>query len=206
MRPVFLYAIGLWLLLASGCGNQSVDTQKDPAVIGHIPSRSVESSDRLLQRNGDRIYFRDDLYSGIILERDSAGAIISRQSYYQGREEGWSEWYYPSGKINARRYYHLGEKDSVHTGWWESGQPRFEYQFHKGHYEGWFKEWYASGNRLKEIWYEGGEEKRGTGWRENGKCYMSFEVRNGRLYGLINPNLCYTLKNEQGEFIRSVRQ
>jgi hypothetical protein len=33
---------------------------------------------------------------------------------------------------------------------------------------------------------------------------MSFEVRNGRLYGLVNPNLCYSLINERGEYVRSV--
>jgi hypothetical protein len=56
------------------------------------------------------------------------------------------------------------------------------------------------------VYYEKGQEKRGQGWRENGKLYMSFEVRNGRMYGQGNPNLCYSLQNEQGEFIRSVKE
>lgn len=142
-------------------------------------------------------------YTGVLVHSDSLGNLISKQQYYQGKEEGWSEWYYPNGSTNARRYFRKGEKDSVHLGWWPNGNLRFEYHFHQGQYEGWFREWYVSGKPLKAIWYEGGKEIRGTGWRENGKIYMSFEVRNGRLYGLVNPNLCYSLQKEKGVFVEA---
>jgi len=140
-------------------------------------------------------------YTGVLVHSDSLGNLISKQQYYHGKEEGWSEWYYPDGRMNARRYFRNGEKDSVHLGWWPNGRLRFEYHFKQGQYEGWFREWYVSGIQLKAIWYEGGKEIRGTGWRENGKIYMSFEVRNGRLYGLVNPNLCYSLQKEKGVFV-----
>lgn len=205
MKLTYVGMLPVLLLMAVGCRNAAPENL-DATDAGKIPNQVVESTDSGLQRNNDCIFFHGELFSGTVLERDLTGAIISRQSFYRGKEEGWSEWYYPSGKINARRYFHAGEKDSVHTGWWESGQPRFVYHFRNGRYEGWFKEWYASGKRLKEVWYENGEEKRGSGWRENGKLYMSFEVRNGRMYGLVNPNLCYSLKNERGEYIRSVQK
>lgn len=142
-------------------------------------------------------------FTGVYIQSDSLGNPLSKQQYFQGKEEGISEWFYPDGRINARRYFHQGEKDSVHLGWWPNGNPRFEYHFQQGQYHGWFKEWYISGKPLKAIWYEGGKEIRGTGWRENGKVYMSFEVRNGRLFGLVNPNLCYSLQKEKGVFVAS---
>lgn len=58
---------------------------------------------------------------------------------------------------------------------------------------------------LKYIVYQNGIAQTGKGWRENGKLYMSFVVRDGRLYGLINPNLCYSLKNERGEYVVSIK-
>jgi hypothetical protein len=204
MNPAYLFRIGLFVIVASSCRNQ-------PSNMGNtihnqpIPNRIVESNDPSLHWNNGSMHFQGQPFSGTVLQRDSAEHVISRQSYYQGKEEGWAEWYYSSGKINARRYFHLGEKDSVHTGWWETSKPRFEYHFRNGEYEGWFKEWYASGKPLKEVYYEKGQEKYGRGWRENGKLYMSFEVRNGRMYGQVNPNLCYSLQNEQGEFVRSVK-
>ncbi|MEI8110470.1 MAG: hypothetical protein WCH59_05705 [Chitinophagia bacterium] len=145
-------------------------------------------------------------FTGELMQADSLGNPVSKQFYYHGKEEGWSEWYYPDGRVNARRYYHQGEKDSVHRGWWPNGNLRFEYHFHRGQYEGWFREWYVSGKPLKAVWYEGGEEIRGIGWRENGKIYLSFEVRNGRLFGLVNPNLCYSLQKEKGVFVSEKRK
>jgi hypothetical protein len=206
MKPAYLLGIGLFAIVAGGCRNHPSDKRNTAADSQLIPNQLVESTDTSFQWNNGSLYFQGQPYSGTVLQRDSAEHLISRQSYYQGKEEGWTEWYYTSGKINARRYFHLGEKDSVHMGWWETGKPRFEYHFRNGQYEGWFKEWYASGKPLKEVYYENGQEKRGQGWRENGKLYMSFEVRNGRMYGQVNPNLCYSLQNEQGEFIRSVKE
>ncbi len=113
--------------------------------------------------------------------------------------------FYENGNKEACRYYHAGEKDSVHRGWWLNGQPRFEYHFRKGEYNGDFKEWYASGKPYKHIIYASGKEQSGKGWRENGKFYMNFVMREGRLYGLVNPNLCYSLKNEKGEYINSLK-
>ena len=206
MMPAYLFGIGLFAIVAVGCRNSPSDKRNTAADNPLVPNRIVESTNTSLHWNNGSLYFQEQPYSGTVLQRDSSEHLLSRQSYYQGKEEGWTEWYYTSGKINARRYFHLGEKDSVHTGWWENGKPRFEYHFRNGQYEGWFKEWYASGKPLKEVYYEKGQEKRGHGWRENGKLYMSFEVRNGRMYGQINPNLCYSLQNEQGEFIRSVKE
>lgn len=43
-------------------------------------------------------------------------------------------------------------------------------------------------NNVKEI--------SGKGWRENGKLYISFVMKDGRRYGLFNANLFYSLVKE----------
>jgi len=103
----------------------------------------------------------------------------------------------------SKRYYHSGEKDSLHLGWWPDGNQRFEIHFSNGAYDGVYKEWYIDGKPSKEIIYKNGNDISGKAWRNNGKLYMNFFTREGRRYGLLNSQMCYSLKNEKGEFIRS---
>jgi hypothetical protein len=169
-----------------------------------IPGVTVIATDTLLTINNGNWYYAQQLYSGSVISFFPSGRIKTRQRFYEGKEEGASICFYEDGSIDAWRWYHMGEKDSVNKGWWPNGNARFEYHFENGIYEGDFKEWYESGSPLKHIVYKNGKEVSGRGWRANGKMYMSFEVRNGRMYGLINPNLCYSLQNERGEFVTTV--
>ena len=143
--------------------------------------------------------------SGTITESFASGNIHHVSNYFQGKEEGWQYTYYDNGKPFDKRYYHTGEKDSVHTGWWENGNVRFEYHFKDGNYNGDFKEWYETGELGKHIHYVNGVDDWGKAWRQNGKLYMNFIVKDGRRYGLNNSNLCYTIKNGKGEYVASIK-
>jgi antitoxin component YwqK of YwqJK toxin-antitoxin module len=178
------------------------DVQKN-AVRPVIPENVIRYGDSSLHvENG--IWYKDmEPYSGMIETYFPDGLLQARQTFYQGKEEGLRNTYYANGYPESVRYYRGGEKDSVHRGWWPNGQLRYEYHFQMGVYEGDWKEWYASGVLMKHIIYQNGKEQSGRGWRENGKPYMSFVSRDGRLYGLINANLCYSLRNEKGAFTSS---
>jgi hypothetical protein len=168
------------------------------AVAVQIPAVRLNISNALLRVVNGVQYLGDSLFSGTIESFFPSGTPETSRSFYQGRQEGWSVTYYPNGNRADLRYYHLGEKDSVHTGWWENGQLRFRYHFSHGNYDGLSNEWYRSGKLLKEIVYVNGNDVSGKGWRENGKPFMNFIMRNGRRYGLMNGQLCYSLKNEKG--------
>lgn len=161
-----------------------------------IPALSVESTDTSLHfTNG--YWFKSGLpFSGNIVHRYEDGKINERTGYYNGKEEGWSYAFFDNSLVSEKRYYHLGEKDSVHSGWWQNGKPRFVYHFKTGVYNGYFTEWYGSGAIYKEIYYVDGKEDRAKGWRENGKVYMNFIVKEGRRYGLENSNLCFTVRQD----------
>ncbi len=196
----------LWLIAGSlGCMDTPADQQiqnksnQSKEVIS-IPAISLVWGDTALKTVNGVLFYQEKPFSGFVNGYYANGIKKSLQSFYAGKEEGWLVTYYPNKKIDAKRYYHKGEKDSIHQGWWQNGKLRFEYHFKDGVYEGDFKEWYQSGKRLKWISYQAGKEVWGKGWRENGKAFMSFVVRDGRLYGQINPNLCYSLKKENGEF------
>ena len=170
-----------------------------------IPGTVVRAGDSSLQLLNGSWFYHQQLFSGTMETYFLSGALKARQTFYRGKEEGLLCTYYENGNKDTRRFYRNGEKDSINLGWWVNGNPRFEYHFNNGNYEGDFKEWYVSGRPLKHIIYHDGKEQSGKGWRENGKLYMNFVRKDGRLYGLINPNLCYSLKNERGEYIASTK-
>lgn len=178
----------LYLIFLSGCTSRaSVDVTK---------MVDIFSTDTSLKFKSGVYYYKSNMLSGSVTSKYSNGNNHQLTHYINGKENGWQNGYFENGKISERRYYANGEKDSVHIGWWENGKLRFEYHFNKGIYDGDFKEWYESGNLLKQIHYVKGNDDWGKGWRENGKVYMNYVVKGGRRYGIINSNLCYSLKEE----------
>lgn len=199
MKYYFILSI---VAFCSGCIQPPVNAGKEYASLS-IPVLRIEQSNELLHFDNGNYLYGSELFNGIIIDRYENGNIKSSTAISNGKEEGWKILYYPAGTVSEKRYYHYGEKDSVHAGWWENGNPRFEYHFAAGHYEGDFKEWFESGSLYKHLHYTNGQEERGMGWRENGKQYMNYVMKNGRRYGIVNPGLCYTLKNENGEYLNA---
>ncbi len=187
------------------CKNEKTDEMRQLQAIQPIviPAIKVMQTDSLLQLKNGTWFYADTLFSGTMENYFPTHQLKTAQSFYKGKEEGWYYSYYPDGVKESQRYYHAGEKDSVHTGWWNNGNIRFEYHFKNGVYNGDFKEWYQSGKPLKHIIYQNGTECSGKGWRENGKLFMNYVMKDNRRYGLMNAELCYSLKNENGEFVRS---
>ena len=186
MRIVYLF---IAVLIISCTYNREPDVER-------IFGVSVSATDSSLQFLNGVLYRSGQLFSGSVLQRNEEGKVNAQTSYYNGRQEGWSYTYFENGAMSEKRYYHLGEKDSVHKGWWQNGKPRFAYQFKAGKYDGYFREWYASSPKYKEVHYTNGKEDWAKGWRENGKVYMNFVVKDGRRYGIENSNLCYLINKD----------
>ncbi len=172
---------------------QTIYTNTTPV----IPAITLRSDNLHLKLLNGQWFYHDTLFSGRLEDFYTSGILKSRQSFYKGREEGWLIEWFESGQRASQRYYRTGEKEGVHKGWWENGMPRFAYHFSSGKYHGDFSEWMVNGRLAKQIIYKDGNEVSGKAWRDNGKLYMSFEVRGGRRYGLMNAKPCYSLKSEK---------
>ena len=159
---------------------------------------SLNATDPNLKQHGKYLMCKEMPFEGIVNEKFENGEFKSQAKYKSGLLNGQFITWYLDGKIESSRYYELGEKEGTHLGWWQNGNPRFEYQFSMGLYHGMFKEWYENGKPLHVFEYDHGNEVRAIGWRDNGKTYINFAVRNGKKYGLTNARLCYSLKDEQG--------
>ncbi len=159
---------------------------------------SLDLNDTQLQQQGKYLMYQAKPFDGIIIETHANGGPKSQAYYKDGMQHGKFISWYQDGKKESERYYEQGEKEGLHFSWWPNGHLRFEYQFTAGLYHGTFKEWYENGKPLHVFEYNHGNEVRAIGWRDNGKTYINFAVRNGKKYGLTNARLCYSLKDEQG--------
>ena len=151
-----------------------------------------------LKQNGKYLLLKEKPFDGALIEVYENGEHKSQVYYKKGLLDGSLRSWYHDGNKESERYYEHGEKEGVHLSWWPNGNLRFEYQFAGGLYHGTFKEWYENGKPLHVFEYDHGKEVKAIGWRENGKTYINFAVRNGRKYGLTNARLCYSLKDERG--------
>ncbi len=159
---------------------------------------SVIISDTSLHLINGTLFYKDHkTFNGELKDAWPNGKLKSIERYLNGKQQGLSETFYPDGKKESTRWYSNGEKDSVHTGWWWNGNKKYEYHFKMGSYNGMFAEWYESGKIIQQVMYAEEKELYGKGWRENGKLYMNFVMKDGRRYGMNNSNLCYGLKDEK---------
>lgn len=196
------WIVFLILISITACkqpAEKPVIPQSQPIV---IPNDTIVSTDSLLQIRNGIYYVKGQLFSGYVQFFHGNGVVKAVQSVHEGKQEGWAYEYFENGKQLSKRYYHLGEKDSVHTGWWDNGNTRFVYHFKNGVYNGSFEEYYYTGKPLKKISYYNGNDSFGTGWRENGKIFMNYIMKDGRRYGVMNAQPCYSLKNERGEYVK----
>lgn len=188
---VYLKLISLFLIMfLFSCKSHSV-------IPADTKEFSVFISDTCLKMtNGQWFYKNNQLFNGELKENWPNGNLKNIQQIRNGKQQGLSETFYANGSKESVRWYLNGEKDSVHTGWWENGNKKFEYHFKHAVYDGLFSEWYQNGSMLQQLMYTNGKEMWGKGWRENGKLYMNYTMKDGRRYGLYNSNLCYGLKDE----------
>jgi antitoxin component YwqK of YwqJK toxin-antitoxin module len=191
LRPFRLFIIIIPVWLVSYCHEPRTEMAASAKML------SVRLQDSSLHLVNDVYHYKaNELFNGQIKDLWPNGRIKSIQTIIKGKQEGLSETFYPNGTIESKRWYSSGEKDSIHSGWWENGNKKYEYHFKNGLYNGCFTEWYQSGNMIQQLMYEDGKELYGKGWRDNGKLYMNFVMKNGRRYGMNNSNLCYGLKKE----------
>lgn len=193
MKPItiILLTVMVTTLHLFSCDNRR------PLRMDIIPLTIKSDDPRLHLVNGILYYKGSLLFTGIIKQYWPNGKENSVTHYMNGKEQGIKETFYPNGLCESKRWYTKGEKDSLNRGWWLNGNIKYEYHFNKGEYEGYFTEWYENGNIMQRILYVKGEELSGMGWRQSGKLYMNYILKNGRRFGLVNANLCYSLVNEK---------
>lgn len=166
--------------------------------VSQIPNTTIVENDTILKLQNGVYYYADKPYSGFIKNVYETDTLKSVGSYFQGKQHGTTQTFFPNGKIESIRNYKNGIGYGQHLGYWINGKMKFDFSYFNDKREGVQKQWYESGSQYCELSFEDDRESgMQKAWRENGKPYINYEVKDGVRYGLQKSALCYTLKNEQ---------
>lgn len=182
------------LLLGSALKSRSETEQGVRVVAGTSQGLTVLANDTKLSRKSGTLFYRDDLFTGVVEQFDADGVLITRNQYEEGLRHGDCRRWYSDGTLESVREYRENRKHGQHAGWFEKGQKKFLMHFDRGRYIGQRKEWYVSGQLFAIFQYEDGEE---VGlqrvWGPSGNLRSNYVVRNGRRYGLIGAKPCVSV-------------
>jgi len=79
-----------------------------------IPSKKVLQQDSSLHLVNGVYYYHNQLYSGTIENYFSTTQLQSIQTFYNGKEEGWLQTFYPDGKKKQKDIF-ITEKKTAYT-------------------------------------------------------------------------------------------
>jgi antitoxin component YwqK of YwqJK toxin-antitoxin module len=176
-------------------------------------------ADSLVERDG--INYRigsEEPYSGMVVSRDSTGALDSEITFKAGLPAGRLRSWYPNGQLQVQGELHGSTKVGVWKAWYANGKLKRQGAFKNGKEQGMYSWYFEDGTLSKQgnytagvengkwVWYhpngrrmqEGilkGDESVGT-WKEwypDGKPKMVGGFLNGRKHGT------WTWWDEQGQ-------
>jgi hypothetical protein len=194
LPPTMKVLVLAGLLLGSASESRCESDLSVPVVAGTSQGRTVLADDAELSRKRGLLFYRGDLFTGLVEQFDADGVLRTRNQYEMGRRHGDCRRWYSDGTLESVREYRENRKHGQHAGWFEKGQKKFLMHFDRGSYIGERKEWYASGKPFALFQYEFGKE---VGlqrvWGPSGNLRSNYVVRNGRRYGLIGAKPCVSV-------------
>jgi hypothetical protein len=178
------------LLLCAACHQPVAATADEPAA-----SSFVDGDTRLALENGI-FYLNGRPLDGVIVTPLLDGSLKGYTSYAAGKQAGLAVTFYDTGAIRDARWYARGKANGSHRGWWPNGIPKFDFTYVDDKREGVHRQWYVTGGLYTELSFHlDSEDGMQRAFRENGKPYINYEVRNGFKYGLSKSALCVSLQD-----------
>jgi antitoxin component YwqK of YwqJK toxin-antitoxin module len=195
----YAFSVTLMFYLIS-CANKNNERVPSPVSLiidtSQIPKDTV-LLEKLKLDNGI-YYLNNKSFSGYIKAQYNSNQTSSIGAYLNGKQEGVTTTFYPSGKMRDSRSYKNGMAFGRHYGYWENGHLKFEFIYVNDKREGINKQWYISGKPYAFLTFKDDKEHgMQRAWRENGKPYINYEAIDGNRYGLQKSALCYTLVDEK---------
>ena len=111
---------------------------------------------------------------------ESTGNKEFEANFYQGKRDGITTFWYPSGKLKSQTSYKAGTQHGLSNFWYENGQVKSESIWHAGQKFGLRTDWYPNGQKKSEVNYANNQlNGSGTHWYENGQKHISATWTNG---------------------------
>lgn len=170
-----------------------------------VPDVEIRKNDPSLSTDREgKLHYKENLFSGYLVDYYPSGALKSRSPYADGLLELISYGYYPLGETMHIRPYVKGEKHGIHKGYYPDGSKKFTYHFEDGLSIGNHREWYADGQLAKDMNYVNGQPFGSQKmWRSDGKIRSNYVIReDGRRYGLVGIKRCKNIDTEKERITR----
>lgn len=172
-------ALLVLVLMLMACKN-------DPVNMGRVAMNDIN----LKQRTGT-LYYKGVPFTGKTYELYDNGDTSKTSAYVNGKQHGFTCWWYPNKQMAQLRIFVNGWKQGIHKGWWPDGKQQFVYHFVNDEYDGEVTEWFKDGKVFRIFHYAAGHEAGSQKmWWEDGKIRANYVIVNGEKFGMFGQKLC----------------
>ena len=202
-----LYFIAVLLLLISCQRNGENNVAPDIQVVNRknivIPDFQVAKEQLILHPNEGKWYYDHKPFSGQSVVYYPNGVLAESVGYYQGKKEGIAQKWFADGLLRRQSHYIVNHLDGILQIW--SPNPNSilisESQYIDGVQHGVQTKWHTNGQLSRRTNINmGNVVGMQQAWLRNGKIYVNYEAKNGRIFGLKKSILCYELEDENIQF------
>ncbi|WP_144962893.1 toxin-antitoxin system YwqK family antitoxin [Gillisia sp. Hel_I_86] len=188
----FLSITGLVML--SAC-------QKQKADVLTISDFQIDKAELQLKPLEGKWYYAGKAFNGFAISYYPTGRLESRIGYFDGKKQGEAKLWYANGTLAKQSFYNENQLDGALNSYWPDGSQSAQSNYRNSVRHGVQKKWFASGQLARKTTYQDGQESGlQQAWLENGKIYVNYEAKHGRVFGMKRTNLCYQLKDENVQY------
>ena len=94
---------------------------------------------------------KDQSYHGAYTKVDSAGIVIEKGNYDNGKLQGIRELFFPDGKVKVREHYTQGQISDLYEYFFPNGKLQLQGQYVDGAMYGIWKKYNEEGKLLEEV-------------------------------------------------------
>ena len=129
----------LLLLVLGGCTSELNETTSDQTEYRDGVTYEINSA---------------KTFTGILVEYDFEGKLISKDKYKNGRLDGLAELYHDNSQLNSRLNFKEGREDGLAEFYFENGQLERKGSYIKGKQDGLWELFYHTGALASKILYK----------------------------------------------------
>lgn len=193
---IIIISLPILLVFLSGCTDyQGKDDLYEKSVFINPVEVSVDQLN--LNQIEGTWYHKEKPFNGYSVRNYENGIVGERIGFVNGKREGVAKKWSVNGVLRVESYYKQNRLVGTYRSWWQNGVLAGEYNYSEGYLNGSYKEWYPDGTLSKfRNLVKDKEEGLQQAWLKNGKLYVNYEAKNGRIFGMKRFNSCYKLENE----------
>ena len=178
----------------SACNHNNTDVK----IINNFQIDKVELKLNPLE---GKWYYAEKAFNGYAVSYYPTGRLESRIGYFNGKKQGEAKFWYANGILAKQSFYNKNQLDGTLKSYWPDGSQSAQSNYKNSARHGVQMKWFVTGQLARKTTYNQGlEDGLQQAWLENGKIYVNYEAKNGRVFGMKRTNLCYQLKDENVQY------